>query len=177
MASKAAKDAQRQSRIQSRAGSVAPSPPAGPDDPAGILSSTAKPSQEAASNTFDDLRLLSESLALSARYSSEYMDENPLHGEPGSFVFASTAEHLRAQQQAQQAKAKAPPAVGTTPGVSARGSVAGTPMPAIKTEGFSPDRRGSKGGQKSPLSAGLPKLKRKKTGRADGTSPTAASPT
>lgn len=176
MAAKAAKDADRASRMQSRAGSAAPSPPAAQEGPMDPLASGTKPSQDG-TNTYDDLHLLAQSFQLSAMYGSEYMDENPLHGEPGSFVFASSTDHLRAVQQAQQAKAKPPtaPAAGS-PAASARGSASATPVPAIKTEGIQQARKGSSGGDKSPVSAGPPKLKKKKAMKGTATSPAATSP-
>lgn len=55
----------------------------------------------------DDL-LLEQSLRLTMAYGDEYMDENPLRGEPGNFVFTHTKDHLKAKQaQAEAAAAKA----------------------------------------------------------------------
>ena len=55
----------------------------------------------------DDM-LLEQSLRLTLAYGDEYMDENPLRGEPGSFVFTHTKDHLKAKQaQAEAAAAKA----------------------------------------------------------------------
>ncbi|KAF2097055.1 MED6-domain-containing protein [Rhizodiscina lignyota] len=127
---------------------------------------------KALQDTDDDLRLLGESLRLTAAHGSEYMDENPLRGEPGNFVFASSTEHLRAQQQAQQAKAQAAAAAAVS-AASSLPSRTNTPLPEIKTQGLEQAKKGLKGGEKSPVSAGPPKLKRKKTGKAPGdTSPT-----
>jgi len=43
------------------------------------------------------------SLNLTARFATEFADENPLQGEPGSFVFSSTNERIAAQNAAQAA--------------------------------------------------------------------------
>lgn len=54
------------------------------------------------------------SLQLTNRYGDEYMDENPLKGEPGAFVFENTRGAVdarnKAQQQAAQASLTAAPA-------------------------------------------------------------------
>lgn len=65
---------------------------------------------------------------LTNKYGHEYMDENPLQGEPGNFVFASTNEALEARNKKQEATAHAP-AVPVKPveGESAVNSVAPTP--------------------------------------------------
>ncbi len=63
-------------------------------------------SSAASSSTVADTQALYESFNQFVRYGSEYMDENPLVGEPGSFVFSSSKHHLQSQQQAAQ-KAKA----------------------------------------------------------------------
>lgn len=42
------------------------------------------------SESLQDERLWGESLGMTLRYGSEYMDDNPLVGEPGSFILSST---------------------------------------------------------------------------------------
>lgn len=55
-----------------------------------------------------DSALLEESLRLTMAYGDEFMDENPLRGEPGNFVFTYTRDHLKARQkEAETAAAKA----------------------------------------------------------------------
>lgn len=50
---------------------------------------------------------LFESLQMMMRYGDEYMDENPLRGEPGNFTFSATKERIRAKQaEAEAAKIK-----------------------------------------------------------------------
>ncbi|KAI9718914.1 MAG: hypothetical protein M1812_003798 [Candelaria pacifica] len=102
---------------------------------------------------FQEARSLAESFSLTLRYGSEYMDENPLVGEPGAFHLSSTHAHVQAQNQAQNkvptaAKASAPPTPLQKP-------VPGPPTLA---------RKGSKGGDRSPTTpGGAPKPKRRKS--------------
>lgn len=39
-------------------------------------------------------------------YGNEYIDENPLMGEPGSFVFSSSREHVQARREAEAKRAQ-----------------------------------------------------------------------
>jgi mediator of RNA polymerase II transcription subunit 6 len=100
--------------------------------------------------TGQDERALLESLNLSTRFGDEYVDENPLIGEPGSFVFSSTQTHLRAQQAAKAAqsavKSMANPRSTATSTVS-------SPLPDLKVS--TQIRKGSKttDKDKTPLSA------------------------
>lgn len=125
----------------------------------------------AASTTeFNDAFFL-RSLSLTHRYGDEYMDENPLLGEPGAFVFTNSKSHVdarnRAQEQASQASqpsqavtksdtqptSVAPSAVATPKGIA-------TPM---ALDG--PSRKGSV--------VGLPKEEKRKRRKSKGlTSPT-----
>jgi len=70
---------------------------------------TPKHSQQSVGKNADDFNArennaLLRSLNMSVRYGSEFIDTNPLLGEPGSLVFTSTESHLQAQAAA---KAKA----------------------------------------------------------------------
>lgn len=178
----AEKSKKRGDTSTSRAGSRPPTPGGEELPPFEAEAGPAKSGQEI-TETQDDLRLLGESLNLAFRYGEEYMDENPLHGEPGNFVFASSTEHLRAQQQAERTKAAAAAAAATsaasgiTPSSSKRSSGPPSPLPEIKTQGLEQPRKGSKLDAKSPVSAGVPKLKRKKTGKATINSPEGRSQT
>lgn len=92
-------------------------------------------------NTLDSeqiaLQTLSESLNLSLTYGSEYMDSNPLVGEPGSF-------------RVTRPKETAPkPVVATATPFKAQ------PPKQIQTTGLAKEgRKGSKGGEKSPITPG-----------------------
>ncbi|KAF4556731.1 MED6 mediator sub complex component-like protein [Elsinoe fawcettii] len=133
----------------SREGSV------GPDQSASQRAASAEPSARsssavgAASQAYFDPRdtlLLEHSLRLALAHGDEYMDENPLRGEPGNFVFTHTKDHLRARQAqaeaaaakqkekeaAEKAKAAVPAAFSTKPKDE-------TPQPAVSAK-----RKGSK---------------------------------
>jgi mediator of RNA polymerase II transcription subunit 6 len=145
------------------------------DQPEGVA--TAQAADPAESTTEFSDALFMQSLMLTNRYGDEYMDENPLKGEPGAFVFTNTKnavdERNKAQEQSSQA-ASQPTAlkVDTRPS-SVAPSVAATPKGAatpIATEAHSRkssttnatkdkkrERRKSKG-LASPTTPGVPPL-------------------
>jgi mediator of RNA polymerase II transcription subunit 6 len=91
------------------------------------------------------------------QYGDEYMDENPLVGEPGSFVFSQTQDSVRTRQAKEKAEAEARKL--TSQATSRTNSNASSPHPPpIKTEGL--PRKGTKA--TSPLSA-TSKLRRRKS--------------
>ena len=113
-------------------------------------------------------RLMAESFALSVRYGNEYMDENPLVGEPGAFILSKSHEQAQTQPPSQPQnrtpKASAPP----------------TPRPKITVPPTSAKKAG-KGGEKSPTTPGAKDkaAKRRKSkalgmtgGGGDSTTPT-----
>lgn len=104
------------------------------------------------------------SLHLTTAYGHEYMDENPLTGEPGSFVYTSTDKQIEARNKAEKAAAEkaaaasqqasqqtsisnTQPAPGTpaNPGKSTATSAAHTPKPGVPTKPKA-KRKQSKGG-------------------------------
>lgn len=101
----------------------------------------------------DDFRsphLLQASLELSMRYGHEYMDENPLVGEPGSFLITKPRD---SQQSSQQSKPK-PISV----------SVKKPSTPQIKTDLPVQADKDNVGADKSPMSAvGKEKKARRKS--------------
>ncbi|KAI9864622.1 MAG: Mediator of RNA polymerase II transcription subunit 6 [Trichoglossum hirsutum] len=103
-------------------------------------------------SSYKDALSLAESFNLSLRHGNEYMDENPLVGEPGAFILSSTHAHAQALNQAAQNRAAQPATRGTST----------TTTQAIST---SPTRKGSRGGgEKSPISPTVPgKPKRRKS--------------
>ncbi|EON61533.1 hypothetical protein W97_00748 [Coniosporium apollinis CBS 100218] len=116
--------------------------------------------------TATDARTLFDSLALSLRYGHEFMDENPLKGEPGSFHFSATSQavyeqRLQRERAAQAAAAaaaaaaaqSAPSTQGSQPGSQVQSAV-GTPMRDEGRDKPSPGRKGSEG---------KPKAKRRKS--------------
>jgi mediator of RNA polymerase II transcription subunit 6 len=104
-------EAPKAATTASRIGSptLAPTNPDQPEDP----STTPAADQAEATADFSDALFL-QSLMLTNRYGDEYMDENPLKGEPGNFVFTNTRnaidERNKAQEQSVQAASSQPTA-------------------------------------------------------------------
>lgn len=113
-------------------------------------------SNNAALNQASDPRdsyALYESFNLMLQYGDEYMDENPLRGEPGNFTFSSTKDRVRAKAaEAEAAKAKEQELVKKLE--EARASAAATPFAGTAT----PEK------VQSPVSETKPSVKRSKTG-------------
>jgi mediator of RNA polymerase II transcription subunit 6 len=111
--------------------------------------------------------LLMQSLNLTNRYGDEYMDENPLLGEPGAFVFTNTKGAVdarnKASEQAVQAVQPSQPAAAKTviPPPSVAPSVAPTPKPAPIPAAM--DAQGRKGS-----TATQPKEKRRERRKSKG---------
>ena len=107
------------------------------------------------------LPLLMESYRLSVRYGKEYMDDNPIVGEPGSFILSKSRE-LTAPPAVIQA---APKAAASSSTITKR-----PPAPEIKTANLpSSARKGSKGAEKSPVSpANKDRKARRKSKAANG---------
>ena len=104
--------------------------------------------------------LLAQSLHLSSLYSGEYMDENPLVGEPGSFILQKARE-ARSQSQSQST-------VKSTPSVPLKASAPPTPAP-LKTDISLEPRKALKAGEKTPITPGTREKKRKKSKAATNT--------
>lgn len=77
-----------------------------------------------------DTRTLAESFNLLSQYGDEFMDENPLVGEPGSFILSRSGDNAAMKQ------GLAPP---TATGVPGR---VGTPQVRVDTPGKVSDRGG-----------------------------------
>lgn len=114
-------------------------------------------------------RLLRESLGMSVQFGDEYMDENPIIGEPGKFSFTSSTAAVKkrkADEEAAAAKAKAEREARSLP-VTPKVEKAPAPPP-IMTEAKmlkgenAKERRGSKMGER---------VRRKKS-RGNALSPT-----
>ncbi|KAI9832548.1 MAG: hypothetical protein M1819_004338 [Sarea resinae] len=107
-----------------------------------------------------EARALEQSLNLSLQYANEYMDENPLVGEPGSFILSSSRVPPQAQAQNKAAaavKASSPP----------------TPQPK-NLPSPTAGRKGSKGGEKSPIAA--PKQPKRRKSKAAGAATATTTP-
>lgn len=102
---------------------------------------------------------------MSIQYGEEYMDENPITGQPGDFHLSSSGRKGRDRLVVPMA-AKAPFIVQT--------KSTAPPTPETKSSEVPPARKGSKG-DKSPKTPGMPKPKRRKSKAsvsAGGVSPT-----
>lgn len=103
-----------------------------------------------------DVKLLEESLNITLKYGDEYMDENPITGQPGDF-------HLSTTGRKEKDKLIVPAASKPAATSSAKPSAPPTPL---KTD-IPPARKGSKA-EKSPRTPGMPKPKRRKSSKAAG---------
>jgi mediator of RNA polymerase II transcription subunit 6 len=126
----------------------------------------------ASTTTFNDAFFL-RSLNLTHQYGDEFMDENPLLGEPGAFVFTNSKSHIdarnKAQEQASQASQAAQAATKTdTRPPSVAPSVVATPKGIATPMALDgPSRKGSVVG----LPTGEKKKRRKSKGLASPTTP------
>jgi len=106
----------------------------------------------------EDVQTLFESFGQFVKYRDEYMDENPLVGEPGAFVFSSSKQHLQAQQQQAAAKVQASKLqIKLQEAATPQPSVPATPRPQNEV------LPGKKSGKGSERIGGPPKPKRKKS--------------
>lgn len=158
------------------------SPTLAPTDPDAAASqsqgagATAQAADAAASTTEFSDALFMQSLQLTNAYGDEFMDENPLKGEPGAFVFENTRTAVdarnKAQEQAAQASQHAAPAtlakIDTQPASVAPSSV-GTPKGIATPAALeAQSRKGSV--------ASVPKKSKKDRGKSQGlVSPTTPS--
>lgn len=105
---KATNTSQASANQSSRESSVAPN--LSQSNTAAVLESGPQPSSNTSAAQAPDPRdsfALFESFQIMERYGDEYMDENPLRGEPGNFTFTATKERIRAKQaEAEAAKAR-----------------------------------------------------------------------
>jgi mediator of RNA polymerase II transcription subunit 6 len=125
------------------------------------------PATSASSSTYLNERLLADSFRLSLQYGDEFMDENPITGQPGAFNLSTTGR--------KEKNKLAVPAVANGPTLSQpKTSAPPTPTPELRAGVLPPVRKGSKG-DKSPRTPGMPKPKRRKSkamGSAGTISPT-----
>ena len=147
---------------RSRLGSLEPEP-----EPSQATTSVPLETSE---TDFSDESFL-KSLRLTNAFGHEYMDENPLQGEPGAFVFNSSTRQVEARKAAAQATANPAPTLALPPKVEVQ-SAAPTPTPTPKPAATpAPVEAGSRKG--SIASAPKPgKSRRKSKGLTSPTSPT-----
>jgi mediator of RNA polymerase II transcription subunit 6 len=158
----------------SREGSVAPGVDSQSMRSGSVLADASLPAT-ATTSSFQETRLLRDSLRLAFQHGDEYTDENPLSGEPGSLKFATSTAAVkkrRADEEAAAARARAEKESATTSrAVSPKIEKAPSP-PAVFTEAKTTVKS-----EKSGKSKSADKIKRRKS-RANGTltSPTTPAP-
>lgn len=109
-------------------------------------------------SSYQDTRSLADAFNLFTRYGEEFMDENPLQGEPGSFILSRTGGENDRAAGANKSTATAKP-VAASAAASANTPVPGrvsTPQVRVDTPGKASDK------SNSPPSSGENKGKRKK---------------
>lgn len=117
--------------------------------------STTGPATSNVGSSVQDTRALAESFSLLSRYGDEFMDENPLVGEPGSFILSRSGDVDRTTATTKQAQ----PSSMTAGAATNAPTRVGTPRVTVDTPG-----KGSvsdKGGN-TPISDEN-KLRRKKS--------------
>lgn len=87
-------------------------------------------------STVQDTRTLAESFNLLSRYGDEFMDENPLVGEPGSFILSRSGD-------VDRTAAKQVPASTAASAAANAPTRVGTPQVRIETPGKVSDKGGS----------------------------------
>lgn len=115
----------------------------------------------AAANKTEDMsmdRVAEESLMVHMKFGGDYIDENPITGRPGEFHLSTTGR-----------KPVPPPQLGQQAGI---GTMNGPPSINTKVD----DKKDGK--DKTPKSATMPKVKRKKSrvGKGGGVTPSATTP-
>lgn len=102
-------------------------------------------------SSVQDTRTLAESFSLLSRYGDEFMDENPLVGEPGSFILSRSGDVDRNTATATATK-QAQPSSTTAPGTSTNAPTrVGTPRVTVDTPGKASVSASDKGGN-TPIS-------------------------
>jgi len=114
---------------------------------------TTKSTSHSQPTSYASARLLEESFNLTLRYGDEYMDTNPITGQPGDFLLKSTG---RKDAFAQKEKDKL--------AVSNKGvNVTAPPTPDVKNSDLPPTRKGSRGDKSPRTPGGGTKVKRRKS--------------
>lgn len=118
------------------------------------------------SSTYQDTRNLAEAFSLLGRYGDEYMDENPLAGEPGSFILSKSGETGAAAAAGTAATAKSGTTAATT-AITATNPAAPSGTSRAATPNVKPDASfgSTKSSDKGSPSSGAEesKLKRRRS--------------
>ncbi|KAL2007316.1 hypothetical protein VTN00DRAFT_8754 [Thermoascus crustaceus] len=111
-------------------------------------------------STFQDTRSLAEAFNLLSKYGDEFMDENPLVGEPGSFILSKSSDASVPIRQ------QPPPKPSTPVPAAAAAGRAGTPSVTAKTDTASVAQKTTAKApekEKTPTSPDENRLKRKRS--------------
>ncbi len=128
--------------------------------------------------------MLEYSYGLSNKYANEYMDENPILGEPGAFKLSKShntslaSSMTTSKTSSQSQEASKPSRQSTEVATPAKSAV---PTPQLKTEDLpAPVRKATKGSEKSPITPGTKDKKARRKSKAAGdkaaTTPKATTP-
>jgi mediator of RNA polymerase II transcription subunit 6 len=111
----------------------------------------------------NDDRAIWDSFNLSMQFGSEYMDENPLVGEPGSFVLSSTGRNIQ-DKRAKEAVVEAAREKAETNSTRGTSIVATPAAPARVVQPLKRESIGGKGkGPSSPVTGDAAAKKRRKS--------------
>ncbi|OAL55604.1 hypothetical protein IQ07DRAFT_583069 [Pyrenochaeta sp. DS3sAY3a] len=95
----------------------------------GAAATSAQANDPLASTTDFSDALFLQSLAMTNAYGDEFMDENPLKGEPGAFVFENTRSAVETRNKAQQEQAASQASSSSQPTTTTTTTaVAGVPL-------------------------------------------------
>jgi len=108
--------------------------------------------------------MLGESYNLSLRYGNEYMDENPIVGEPGSFRLTKSHDATLTSSMTTNKSSHSLSVSVATPVKEIEVPV--PPPPPLKTEDLpAPVRKATKGGERSPSTPNAKEKKERKERR------------
>ena len=112
-------------------------------------------------SNYQDVRLLAESWDLSFRYGNDYMDENPIVGEPGSFKLSKSRDLAISSSMSSTASSYQP----------FRAPAKKVPAAPLKTDlPIEKDKKGTPGTAKTPNTAGFKEKKGRRKSKAAGAS-------
>lgn len=126
------------------------------------------PTASSTTESIQETRALAESFNMTLRYMDEYIDENPLLGEPGSFILSSAHGSSSQTKTASQPKS-------TTPAKSADSE-----MTEPQTDGDGANaaaKKTTKSGEKSSASPGIPPKPKRRKSKAAGVTGGGVTPT
>ena len=107
---------------------------------------------------YQDMRMLAESWDLSIRYGNDYMDENPMTGEPGSFKLSKSRDLALSSSTSN-----------TTAPQPFRASTKKVTAPPIKTDlKIEKEKKSTPGTAKSPITPGTKDKKGRRKSKAAG---------